>query len=96
MAISYQAIEKDFRNLRDFILNDLELILSHQTGGNYSAILLITAACEAVGRLRYGARNGGGHFFREYLLPPEWSTVGNFLYDGLRNGLSHMHIKQKL
>lgn len=91
MAISFNKIEKEFRELRDFILNDLNLILAQRTGGNYSAMLLITAACEALGHLRYGTKSGGQRFFAEYLLPTNWQTVGKSLYNGLRNGLAHAY-----
>lgn len=91
MAIPFKTIDESFRNLRAFILHDLELIVSRPKGGNYAAVLLITSACEALGRLRYGTEDGGGSFFRYYLLPEGWQSVAAHLYDALRNGLAHAY-----
>ncbi|MCI0558453.1 MAG: hypothetical protein MN733_08155, partial [Nitrososphaera sp.] len=57
--------------------------------GNYTAALLITTACEVLGTLRYGRKDGGQEFFSNYLLPKPWRAVSQSIYDALRNGLAH-------
>ena len=46
-------------------------------------------ACEALGSLRYGKKDGGSDFFENYLLPKKWRIVSRSIYDALRNGLAH-------
>ena len=89
MAVAFETIAESFRRLRKFVLHDLELIVSEATGGNYAAVLLVTSACEALGRLRFGTESGGNLLFRDYLLPNDWQPVAGHLYDALRNGLAH-------
>jgi hypothetical protein len=91
VAVSYDEIRDRFDTLRRFLLDDLDLVVTQPVGGNYAAVLLITAACDAVGRLRYGTRAGGEPFFAEYLLPARWRPVGAQLFDALRNGLAHAY-----
>ena len=88
MTISFDSIKNDFYELRDFILNDLELLVSLPRGGNYAAALLITTACETIGRLRYKAGDGS-EFFKNYLVPNDWKPVAFSIFDALRNGLAH-------
>ena len=89
MAVPYETIKESFETIRNFILNDLNRIVSQPTGGNYAAVLLIMTACETLGRLRYASASGGGFFFGEFLLPKHWQPVSGDLYNALRNGLAH-------
>jgi hypothetical protein len=75
--------------LEGFVLTDLGIITNAPKGGNYAAALLITAACEALGTLRYGKRDGGVEFFENYLLPKQWRVVSQSIYHALRDGLAH-------
>jgi hypothetical protein len=85
---SFDSIKEDLYELRDFVLNDLSLLLNLPQGGNYTAALLMATACEVLGRLRY--ENGGGsEFFRNYLVPESWQPVASTVFDALRNGLAH-------
>jgi tetratricopeptide (TPR) repeat protein len=54
-------------------------------------VLVVTSACEALGRLRFGTESGGSRFFGEYLLPVDWRPAANHLYDAVRNGLAHAY-----
>jgi hypothetical protein len=92
MASQFSDIKDDFTELRHFILNDLGIITNASEGGNYAAALLITTACEALGTLRYGKRDGGADFFKEYLMPGKWQPVVKSIYDALRNGLAHSFV----
>lgn len=89
MAVEFDKIKDDFRELEAFVLNDLGIITNAPKGGNYAAVLLITTACEALGALRYGRKDGGLDFFTNYLLPEPWRVVSKSIYDALRNGLAH-------
>ncbi len=89
MSIPFSAVEGDLQQLRKFVLNDLEKIVRQPKGGNYAAVAVITCACEAFGRLRYGKRDGGRDFFVDKLLPSKWRGVGGSMYDALRNGIVH-------
>lgn len=91
MTVLYEDVAGSFSNLRSFLLNDLDLVVTQPIGGNYAAVLLVTSACEAVGRLRYGKRSGGELFFSEYMLPTNWQPVGVYLFNALRNGLAHSY-----
>jgi hypothetical protein len=91
VAVDYRDIAESYERLRTFLLQDLELIVSRDTGGNYSATLLTMTACEALGRLRYGTESGGSKFFKEYVLPATWKDVSADLFDALRNGLAHSY-----
>ena len=88
MAVKFDDIRADFLELKGFVLSDLEIITSAPGGGNYAAALLITTACEALGTVRYGKKDEGVDFFRDYLLPEKWRPVGKSIYDALT---SKMH-----
>lgn len=96
MAVSFENIKDEFRVLRDFVLNDLELIISAPRGGNYAATLLVVTACEAVGTLRYGRKDAGWEFFRDYLVAEKWRPVSKSIYSALRNGLSHSFVTKAI
>ena len=89
MAVDFNEIKDDFLELEGFVLTDLGIITNAPKGGNYAAALLITTACEALGTLRYGKKDGGVDFFENYLLPGPWRMVSKSIYDALRNGLAH-------
>lgn len=86
--MSFDLIEDDFYELRDFILNDLKILLKSPKGGNYAAALLVTTACDVLGKLKYKS-GGGEQFFKEYFVPNDWQSMASSLYDALRNGLAH-------
>lgn len=89
MAVEFNQIKDDFLELEGFVLNDLGIITNVPKGGNYAAALLITTACETLGTLRYGKKDGGVDFFENYLLPERWRVVSKSIYEALRNGLAH-------
>lgn len=88
MSGSFDLIEKEFYKLRDFVLNDLALLVILPKGGNYAAALLVATACEALGLLRYESGKGD-EFFKNYLVPERWRPVASTIFDALRNGLAH-------
>ena len=89
MAVEYEVIKDKFEQLRNFIINDLTLIIQQETGGNYLAACLIACACEALSRFKYGSPHKGELFFSEMTLPSKWQPVAESLYDALRNGIVH-------
>jgi hypothetical protein len=88
VTVPFDSIKNEFYELRDFILNDLDLLVWLPRGGNYAAALLIATACEAIGQLRYET-GGGSKFFKNYLVPNDWRPVASSIFDALRNGLAH-------
>lgn len=88
MVNCFDEIEKDYHELRDFILNDLSLLLNSPKGGNYATTLIIATACEVLGPVRF-QNNGEKEFFKNYLIPEKWKPVAFSIYDALRNGLAH-------
>lgn len=88
MSDSFDLIEKEFYELRDFFLNDLTLLVNLPKGGNYAATLLVANACEVLGRLRYESGEGD-EFFKHYLVPESWKPVASTIFNALRNGLAH-------
>jgi hypothetical protein len=91
LAPSFEQIEPAFAELRDFVLNDLQRIVSQEVGGNYAAAALISSAYEEVARLREQAK----HVPFGDRLPVQWRPVAKSLYGALRNGLVH-HYDPKL
>jgi len=91
VAMDLQTVEPVLQQLRNFVMTDLRQIAAEQTGGNYAATALVGCACDALGRLTYGADNSGGRFFSEYVLPDAWKEVGGSIYGALRNGLVHLY-----
>ena len=91
MAPRFEEIEPKLRELRAFVLNDLESVVDREVGGNYAAAALIVSAYDALGDLR---KEKGAVPFEEQ-LPATWRPVAKSLYDALRNGLVH-HYDPKL
>jgi hypothetical protein len=89
MAVDYEMIRPHFEELRNFILNDLQLLVSQKNGGNYITACLIACACEAMSWLRYGVPQKGELFFKEMMLPDKWKPVASSLYSALRDGIVH-------
>src|SRR2546422_9554928 len=87
MAMDLATVEPVFQQLRNFVMTDLRQIAAQETGGNYAATALIGCACDALGRLTYGADNSGARFFSEYLLPDAWKEVGGSIYGAFRHAL---------
>jgi hypothetical protein len=96
VAVTFENIKDDFLELKNFVLNDLELIRNAPKGGNYAATLLVVTACEAAGTLRYGKKDGGLDFFRDYLVPKKWRSVSKSIYSALRNGLAHSFVTKAI
>lgn len=96
MVVTFAKIQDDFSELRYFVLHDLNLITSAPIGGNYAAALLVVTACEAVGTLRYGKKDGGLDFFGDYLVPEKCRSVSKSIYDALRNGLAHSFVTKAI
>jgi hypothetical protein len=90
----WEEIEETFVRLRDFVLNDLERIVSQRHGGNYAVVALVMAACDALARLHYGKSKG--HRVLEHCLPREWRPAAPTLYSALRNGLVHGYETQSV
>jgi len=89
MAVEYEEIRSKFEELRNFIINDLKLLVGQENGGNYITACLIVCACEALSWLRNGKPHKGELFFSEMVLPQKWQPVASTLYDALRNGIVH-------
>src|SRR3989442_1761070 len=89
MVVEYEDIRSKFEELRNFIINDLKLLVGQENGGNYITACLIVCACEALSWLRNGKPYKGELFFSEMMLPHKWQAVASTLYDALRNGIVH-------
>jgi len=89
MTVDYEMIKPHFEQLRDFVLNDMQLLISQKKGGHYITACLIACACEALSWLRYGEQYKGDTFFAQMMLPAEWQPVGRSLYRALRDGIVH-------
>ncbi len=84
-APTFEHIEPAFTELRDFVLNDLNLIVSQLKGGNYAATALVSSTYEELARLQGQEK----HTAFEAQLPEQWRPVAKSLYGALRNGLIH-------
>ncbi len=73
MAPTFEQIEPELVELREFVLNDLQRIVDQDVGGNYAAAALISSAYEELARLRKEAKHVP---FRER-LPEQWRPVGS-------------------
>jgi hypothetical protein len=54
----WEAIEKSYTRLRNFVLTDIEGFARNSTGGNFGLVVLVVAACDALGRRCYGGDSG--------------------------------------
>jgi hypothetical protein len=91
MAALYDSFKKEFERIRDYVNNDLNILLNQPSSGNYLAVSLITCACDALSCYKYGKSDNGEQYFSEMLLPLEWQNVGTGLYNAPRNGLVHSY-----
>ena len=82
-------------SFRDNVFNDLKILTSRRKGGNYAVGLVVTAACEALGRLRFGTADSGRKFFVARMLPSKFHPVQKSIWNSLRNGLAH-HFETKI
>jgi hypothetical protein len=89
MAVKFDQVKPLLDELRANLLDDLKRITRQPEGGNYAAVAVVGCACEALGRLRYGKKDGGSDFFTCYVLPERWQPVGPDLYEALRHGIAH-------
>jgi len=90
MRIPYSRIKARYKRVRHFITNDLRLLVSQPSGGNYLAAFMIACACETIAWFRYGT-NKGDSIFAEKFLSPAWRPVASNLYDAMRNGIAHRY-----
>ena len=90
MAVPFDIIEPEVGRLRNFIVGDLDYLISQNTGGNYLAAALITCACDALSYLKHGDKNRGERFFAE-VIPLEWKLLAPALYEAIRDGIVHSY-----
>jgi hypothetical protein len=88
MAVNFDAIEQRFREIFEFIQQDLSRIIRVEPGVNYAAAAVIACACEAIAKYRSGSGKGADAF--AMLLPEgNYQPAAKTLYEALRNGLVH-------
>ena len=90
VAIAFETIKPEVDRLRNFIVGDLDYLISHDRGGNYLAAALITCASDALSYLKYGDRNKGERFFED-IIPSEWKSLAASLYEAIRDGIVHSY-----
>jgi len=90
MAVPFATIKPEVDRLRNFIIGDLDCLISQEAGGNYLAAALITCACDTLSHLKYGKRNKGELFFAE-IIPAGWSALAPVLYQAIRDGIVHVY-----
>lgn len=89
MRIPYSRIKTRFKRVRHFLTNDLNLLITQPSGGNYLAAFMIACTCDTIAWFRCGT-NRGDSILAE-LLSPEWRPVASSLYDAMRNGIAHRY-----
>lgn len=82
-----EALLHTFDELRRFVMEDLERIVSQDVGGNYAVGALVGCCYEMLGRLR----GEDAHSLFAESLPDEWKSVASSLFNSLRNGLVHSY-----
>jgi hypothetical protein len=90
VAVPFETIKPEVVRLSNFMVGDLDYLVSHETGGNYLAAALITCACDALSYLKHGDKNRGELFFAE-VIPLEWKLLAPALYEAIRNGIVHSY-----
>jgi hypothetical protein len=88
--VPFETIQPEVERLRNYIVGDLDYLLSKKTGGNYLAAALITCACDTLAYLKYGNKNSGHRFFQE-VIPEKWSCLAKGLYQAIRDGIVHSY-----
>ena len=75
----WSEIEPRFIRLRDFVLNDLDRYVTQPEGGNFAAVALVMASCDALGSLLHGRDSGDRILAR--CLPADWSPAAPILWN---------------
>jgi len=89
MALSYDDIHLDFIYSLGYVRDDINWLLTHNSGLNYTVVLLIGCGCEMLAAGRGDAKRQGEKILAELLPPGDWSALAKRLYTALRDGLAH-------
>jgi hypothetical protein len=87
MAVTYADIRQDFDDSLGYIVNDVEALCRGHERVNYTVMLLVGCACEALADA--GAFASKEIAFAELLPDDDWRGLSRHLFDALRNGLAH-------
>ena len=80
------------RQLKTFITNDINQLLSLERGGNYAVALLITIGSEALSKLEGKATTPTTGVFRELVKPYGLNAaMADDLFEALRKQLAHVY-----
>ena len=100
MALTFEQIHTDIKKIRNYIFNDLKLIVTQEQRGNYATVAIMMSTCDLLARLRYGKKGAGATFVTNYMgkneIDSTYSKIGKTLYEALRHGVVHSYETKKV
>jgi hypothetical protein len=88
-TLSWADIKKEFDDSVGYIRQDLRWLQSHNSGLNYTVLLLVGCGCEMLAAIGGDDRRRGEKVFAELLPAGDWRLLAARLYTALRDGLAH-------
>jgi len=85
--LSWANIKKEFDDSVGYIRQDLRWLQSHQSGLNYTVLLLVGCGCEMLAAIGGDKKRRGEKVFAELLPAGDWRLLATRLYTALRDGL---------
>lgn len=88
-TLSWADVKREFDNSVGYIRQDLRWLKSHNSGLNYTVLLLVGCGCEMLASIRGDLKRRGEKVFAELLPGGDWRLLSARLYSALRDGLAH-------
>jgi len=88
-TLCWADIKKEFDDSVGYIRQDLRWLQSHDTGLNYTVLLLVGCGCEMLAAIGGDEKRRGEKIFAELLPSGDWQILAKRLYTALRDGLAH-------
>jgi hypothetical protein len=87
--LSWADIKKEFDDSLGYIRQDLRWLQSHNSGLNYTVLLLVGCGCEMLAAIGGDNKRRGEKVFAELLPAGDWQLLATRLYTARRDGLAH-------
>lgn len=88
-TLSWVDIKKEFNDSVGYIRQDLRWLQLHNSGLNYTVLLLVGCGCEMLAAIGGDKKRRGEKVFAELLPAGDWRLLATRLYTALRDGLAH-------
>ena len=88
-AVSLVYSKQEFAESLGYIRGDINWLIEHDSGLNYTIALLIGCGCEMLAACGGDKNRLGEKVFAELLPAGNWQVLADRLYGALRDGLAH-------